>query len=157
MSAFKVRSVESLVLYILALVSFVICLGAVLCIFSRNSTHLEDVIREAKEHDPWLAALDRVAISTFLVGVIFSMVIGIAAAVRSFETPERTMATDDKGRTYAQDSFNKAAGVRPTLNKSFNGAINTRPVPPLAPQAPAPTPPTSQPTVAETPNTSKDK
>jgi hypothetical protein len=67
------------------------------------------------------------------------------------------MTINDKGKTYAQDSFNKAAAVRPTLNKSFNGAMNTKPVAPLTPQAPAPTPPTSQPTVAETPSNAGKK
>lgn len=144
MSAFGAHTIESLILYILALLCFVVCLGAVLCMFSRNSTHVEAVIHESAVSDPWLSAFDRIAVSSFLAGVIFSLIIGIAGAVRSFENQESSMTTDEKGKTtHTQDSFNRASATRPSstdpLSKSFNGAVNTRP------ERPA----TSQPTTSQ--------
>ncbi|HTW39044.1 MAG TPA: hypothetical protein VMD49_10790 [Steroidobacteraceae bacterium] len=125
-----VKSVESLILFVLALTSFALCLAAVLWIFSRNSTHIEDAVNRDVSHDPILAALDAVAVSTFLAGVVFSCVIGLAAAVRSLNTGASSMPVDDRKVVYANDSVNGIHAMKPgidKLSKSFNGTLNLAP------------------------------
>jgi hypothetical protein len=48
LSTVGIRSCQSLILYIPALVAFTVCLGAVLLIFHRNSRHIEKTIHEGE-------------------------------------------------------------------------------------------------------------
>jgi hypothetical protein len=123
-SAFGISSTESLILFILALIAFILCLSAVLWIFQRNTKHIEDVFSHDKGNDPLLTVLDNAAVSTFLAGVVLSSVIGIAAAVHSFETKGTTMS-DEKKVTVFNDSVNGIRSMRPgqtDLGRSVNGA-----------------------------------
>jgi hypothetical protein len=141
-SAFGIESVESLIIFILALFAFTLCVVAVLWIFKRNSKHIEDVVGGQKMNsDPVLAALDNVALSTFLAGVILSSVLGIASAVHSFETKARTDVSVDKKTTgpvapgervtvMIGDSVNGMLHMSPgeiDLRKSFSGIANMAP------------------------------
>lgn len=138
LSTVGLHSAESMILYIVALFAFFCCLITVLWIFKRNRSHLEEAIRGGKTvTDRGLAALDTVAIASFLFGAVLSAIIGVAAAVNSFETQESPMSKDDKGRHHANDSVNGILNMRPTsvatptpvdpLSKSFNGIMNMRP------------------------------
>ena len=83
LSTVGIHSVESLILYIVALISFLICLTVVLCIFKRNAAYLQAVIHGSNDNDPLLGILDIAAISSFLLGALISSIIGIAIAVHS--------------------------------------------------------------------------
>jgi hypothetical protein len=140
LSTVGLHSVESLILYIMALIAFTTCLTAVLWIFKRNRAHLEHAIHgDNTVTDPLLTVLDTVAIVSFLFGAVLAATIGVAAAVHSFETREMLMS-QDKDRHMANDSINGILNVRPIdpLSKSFNGVTNMKP----APQQPASTPAT---------------
>jgi hypothetical protein len=130
-AAFGIHSAESLVLYVLALMAFVVCLGAVLWIFQRNSEHLVEVIHHREKSDLLLEVLDKIAISTFLAGVALSSVLGIAGAVRSFQTQEQSsMTKSDKTvvkTVMVGDSYNRAADLRPDFRRSFSGAAKLLP------------------------------
>ncbi len=89
-----IRSIESLILYIFSLFSFTLCLGALLWIFGRNAKHIKDVIQEKSTHDPLLAILDIVAITSFFFGVIFSTIIGISTAVNSYKEKDFKMTNE---------------------------------------------------------------
>jgi uncharacterized membrane protein len=149
-STVGIHSAESLILYILAFIAFVVCLAAVLWIFKRNSTHIEDVVTRRVRNDPWLTVLDNVAISAFLAGVILSCIIGVAAAVRSLEAKESPVPVE-KIVVIANDSVNGLLNMSPdALRRSFNGVANMAPasIPSATPaaagasaaQASAPTP-----------------
>ena len=131
MSTAGLRSIESLILYIVALAAFLCCLIAILWIFKRNRTHLQNAIRETQSDDPLLAVLDNVAILSFLFGALLSAIIGVAAAAHSFELKESTMTNDSKTRQVANDSVNGILKIRPVtpdpLTKSFNGITNMKP------------------------------
>lgn len=96
LSTTGVRSIESLILYILALFGFILCLGALLWIFRRNAKHLEDVVSGSENGDSLLIILDNIAISSFLIAVLFSSIIGISTAFYSYNEKERLMAEDNK-------------------------------------------------------------
>ena len=79
-----IGSITSLILYIGAIVSFLICLFSVLIIFQKNSTHIQDVLNGAKETNKVLEILDIVAKVSFYIGVLFSSIIGISLAIQNF-------------------------------------------------------------------------
>ena len=137
LSTIGVKSAEAVVIYVAALLSFLICLGAVLWIFKRNAKHLEDIAKTNVASDRLLGALDSIAIGSFFVAVVLSTIIGVSAAIHSLQPHEASMSEDQKKPGGSlNESFNSAANMRPgqgDLSKSFNGAANMRP----APAAPA--------------------
>lgn len=130
LSTVGVNSVEGVVLYVAALLSFLICLGSVLWIFARNASHLQEIIHQDTPADRILGVLDIAAAISFLVAAVLSCIIGIATAVQSFQSREVDMSENQKSRELAQDSFNGATSMRPTqsdFTKSFNGAAALKP------------------------------
>jgi len=135
-------NVVLLVLYVTAILAFLSSLIAVLAIFRRNRTHIEQVFLGNRAPDPLLTVLDQVAVASFGIGAILTAVIGISTAVSSYSTKEKTLASE-----------NKQVPTGEQLNKSFNGlgglqqqsigvASSPAPSPATAP-APAPAPPAS--------------
>lgn len=145
---------EALVLYVFAICCFVIAIVSVLIVFRNNKPHIENILAgKLTGSDPRLAKVDAVAVWAFGLGVVLTAIIGISAAIHSFTTKEKSMATEPNKTTHSapiNESFNGAAKIQPTgdFSKSFNGAANLQPQP--AASAPA-SPPT---TVASTPATS---
>lgn len=151
------RSAEALILYIGAILSFTAALLAVLRVFRLNQTHIEDIVLgRVTGKDPALARLDLFAIVCFGIGVVFTAVVGIGAAVYSFSEKENPVANNVKTTQGVPtfDSVNGAAKLQPSsqLGKSFNGAASIQPTssqpPPqvVTSQAPAPVPaPQAQP------------
>lgn len=147
---------EALVLYIFAIGCFVVALVSVLIVFRDNKIYIENILtgKEAGT-DPFLAKVDGIAIWSFGLGVVLTAVIGISAAINSFTSKEKTMATESNKATQSSsinESFNGAARIQPTgdFTKSFNGAANLQPHPTaIAPAAsstavvPTPTPTTT--------------
>jgi hypothetical protein len=165
-STVGINSTESLILFILALLAFVFCLAAVLWIFKRNSTHIEDAVKRGVAKDEWLTVLDNAAILSFLAGVVFSGIIGISSAVSSLKSKETTMANDRKvtttGTIYVGDSVNGLMDMRPgqsSSGRSLNGIANLAPTSPQNAQQPqaAQTQPASQAAAAAVPAASTKK
>jgi hypothetical protein len=137
---------EALVLYIFAIGCFVVALVSVLIVFRNNKIHIEKILAGKQTgSDPCLAKVDVVAIWAFGLGVVLTAIIGISAAIHSFTTKEKSMATEANKTTQSSsinESFNGAAKIQPTgeFTKSFNGAANLQPQ--LAASAPVPPPAT---------------
>lgn len=144
-------SAEALVLYIGAIVSFVVALVAILIVFRRNRTHIEDILSgKSTSNDPLLTKLDTTALWAFGIGVLFTAIIGLAAAIHSFSTKDKTMANETTKKTETatlRESFNGASNLQPSTDftRSFNGAGNLQPqpaanttAPPASSPAPAP-------------------
>jgi len=117
LSTTGVRSVESLILYVLALLAFIVCLGTLLWIFRRNANHLEEVAQGKASSDPVLMLLDNIAISSFLLGVLLSSIVGISTAFNSYQGKEHQMAEDKTNATQ-----------QTTLRESVNGVSNMAPL-----------------------------
>lgn len=113
-SAIGVKSIELLIIYIIALLCFLICLVALLFTFKRNATHLEDVIQHNSSDDRLLTILDRVTVSSFLLGVLLSSIIGISTAIHSYTDKVSTMTDKPKAltRTIVHDSINGITSMR---------------------------------------------
>lgn len=135
-----VSSAEGLMLHLMAMFSFLVCLGVVLIIFKKNSGHIEGVLKTgAPPLDPLLAKLDNIAVAAFGLGIIFSSVIGVSAAINSYSTnKEKIMANESKQKnlstnsTCFADSVNGFSNLKPNQesNKSFNGLNNLKPAAP---------------------------
>lgn len=122
-------SAEALVLYICAIVSFVISLLAVLAVFKRNRTHIEEIISgKNTTTDPLLTKLDSTALFAFGIGVLFTAIIGISAAINSYSSKEKNMANENTNKpqqVQIKESFNGATNLQPGMAQdSFNGAAN---------------------------------
>lgn len=133
-SKVTLRSLASLILYIAALASFILCLAIVLWIYRQNSKHLENLVHSDEADDRLLSFLDPAAICTFGAGIIFASMLGLTIAVGSFKSQEPEMSVNYKGNTriVVGDSLNKAITTRPagsvdTFQKSLNGAAKMRP------------------------------
>ena len=126
---------EALVLYVGAIISFVVSLVSILFVFRGNQKHIEDILSGKNQGtDPVLSRLDGIAIWFFGIGVVFSAVIGISAAIDSFTSKEKNMANETTKTTEKvplRESFNGASNLQSgtDLGKSFNGAGNLQPQP----------------------------
>jgi hypothetical protein len=161
LTAVGISTAEALLLYIFAICCFVVALVSVLIVFSSNKNHIESILTVGqKGTDPCLAKADGVAIWAFGLGVVLTATIAISAAIHSFTTKEKPMATESNKTTQPSslnESFNGAARIQPTgdFTKSFNGAANLQPQPTTSTPAaysttvvptPTPTPATTTPT-----------
>ena len=136
-------SAETLVLYIGAIVSFVVALVAILVVFRRNRNHIEDILSgKSTSNDPLLTKLDATALWAFGIGVLFTAIIGLAAAVHSYSEKEKIMISETTKKTDTaplRDSNSGASNLQQTTDftKSFNGAGNLQPQPAASTTVPA--------------------
>jgi len=79
-----VKSTEALILYIIALLCFLVCLGSILWIFKRNATYLENLVSGGSSQDNILKILDKIAAAAFMLGALLSSIIGISTAIKSY-------------------------------------------------------------------------
>jgi hypothetical protein len=87
-------------------------------IFKKNGKYVEVLVKgDVAPNDPSLQCLDSVAIFSFVAGVIFAVVVGISAAVASFNNKEKSMANENKpssDKTVCIESFNGASNLKPS-------------------------------------------
>jgi len=70
-----------IVFYVLAFISFLITMIILVTIFDKNSKHIEEAIKGKKDSDPKLDLLDKISLWSFILGALFSIVVGINSAV----------------------------------------------------------------------------
>lgn len=70
-----------LLVYLTAILFFVIAILCAVFIFGRNKIYLEEVIKNNSPSDGHLAALDKVIIYSFMTGIVFSAIIGANAGI----------------------------------------------------------------------------
>ncbi|WP_433898215.1 hypothetical protein [Pseudomonas sp. PSE1(2024)] len=120
-STVGVRSIESLILSLLSMICFLVTLSCVLGILSRNAKYIQDsLLANGPASDPVLAHLDRIAVTSFMAGVILASVIGISTAANAYidkaaKMSEKTTLT---GSQVSQESLDLMANLRQTSNKS---------------------------------------
>ena len=126
-----IKSVEGLMLYIFALVFFMICLSAVLWIFNANATHLEQVHNQAEQtNEKLLNSLDLVAIISFGFAVLLSSLIGISIAIHSLNNQENNMTKETKNNKL-NESVVDIKNMSPIVyiqQNSLNGVSVMKPI-----------------------------
>lgn len=110
-------------MYILAVISFLICILTVLTIFSRNADHLQKLVKEVEDRDTTLSLLDKTASATFIFGIVFTLLVGLFSGIENFKQKEAVMAKDSEKRVNTS---------KVTLKKSVDGASDMRPTKPPA-------------------------
>ncbi len=121
LSAFGVSSVTVYAMYVVAFVSFFIVITCVITIFKENAKHLEKVVSNNENRSSRLNFLDKLSNYMFIVGVIFTLGIGLVAGFESLKRNEVKAMSD-------QDERNREIGVNTgTLKKSWDGISNMKP------------------------------
>lgn len=105
-------------MYALAVFAFIICVMAVLAVFDRNSKHLEDLVKGRGDKDPILSALDSLASSSFVLGIIFTLLVGLFSGIENYRKEESKMAEDTEKMVTTDQHV---------LKKSVDGAAAMRP------------------------------
>lgn len=123
-TAVGVGSIYSASMFLLAVLSFVFCIGIVLYIFEKNAEHLEAVIKSQSSAIQKLNLLDRVANFLFIIGIIFTLLVGVFSVIDGEIKGASSMA--DVQKIVNQNP----AEVKKSVDKVEN----------LAPQKPAPKP-----------------
>jgi hypothetical protein len=149
-------SAEALLLYVGAIVSFLLSIICVLFIFNRNKAYIEEVVTGSKKgSDPFLTKLDLAALGAFGAGVVFSVLIGLSAGINSYTQGKQAMTEKKIAQEQhaLNESFNNLARLQSPadVSKSFNNVARLQPevspavTPPAEqPAAPAPQPPATQ-------------
>ena len=112
-------------MYFLAVFSFLVCILTVLSIFSRNADHLQRLIKEDEDEDkdPFLDLLDKSASTSFVFGIIFTLLVGLFSGIQNFKGQEVGMEKDLKNTVTTstereERSVNGAGGMRPSKPNS---------------------------------------
>ncbi|MCD2451675.1 hypothetical protein GO003_014870 [Methylicorpusculum oleiharenae] len=132
-----IHSPETLVLYVGAIIGFLICLVVVLVIFKKNRTHIEQVLKGHQSSDSNLAFLDNVATGSFGIGALLSTIIGISSAIQTYTIEVTKMTTEsskqfltiDSARTekLSVNGISNMAPKSPVEKKSFDGISALKP------------------------------
>lgn len=133
-----VSSIESLLMYLLALLFFTVSLLVVLLILKLNRNHISDIIQEKANESKNLANFDTIAVGSFALGVLFSVLLGIVFCVNSYEERQNEM-TNKTQRFPVGDSINGMGN----LNVSNRNERSVSGAGALKPQQPPQTPPSA--------------
>lgn len=120
LTAIGVTSVVLYILYIFAIFSFLLSIISIVVVLRRNSTHLEDVINNTQTSDPILRFLDSTASYAFVIGILFTLAIGLSVGANSLKKNEDTKMTSTENHTTMIDTTK-------TQKKSYDGVSNMKP------------------------------
>lgn len=128
LTSFGVSSSLALIIYMLAMLCFVVSAVSAIFIFEQNTKHLERVHREEEEKSKLLSALDTVIVWSFLLGVVLSMAIALSYGIDHLRHEGGKVMTEKKIEKILQSSAG-AERVKPkeVVNKSYNEAASMRP------------------------------
>jgi len=125
-----IDSISSLLLYIFAILSFVISLVSVLFIFKMNTTHIEGVINKIERENRLLLILDSVASFSFFLGMLLSAILGMAVAISTLHDKEAKMAEKNQNKSVqmqnAFDSVHGLANLQPVATKTATATDMTK-------------------------------
>lgn len=120
----SVDSVFTLVIYVSAIFSFLVCIVSILMIFKRNKKHILDVFSGETDDDSILNILDSTASFSFLTAMLLSAILGIFSAITTYIDRGNKMANDSTNKiTQPVATFDSVNGFSKliTTNESFSG------------------------------------
>jgi hypothetical protein len=92
----NISSLEGLLIYFFALLSFIACTSGILLTFSRNKTYLVRLINEGVVKDSYLNFLGRFVLISFASGLIFSVILGVSSSLNQFVERKQRMSENNK-------------------------------------------------------------
>jgi len=113
-----VTQVCTAAMYVLAVISFLVCILSVLIIFGRNANHLQHLVSGTEDRDSILSLLDKLASSSFVFGIIFTLLVGLFSSIDKIKIQEAVMAKDSEKMVNTSTT---------TIERSVDGASAMRP------------------------------
>ena len=136
LSIVGVRYRWQILLYCCAFLFFAVVIVASVVIFDRNSKHIEDVIKNKVSQDYVLKRLDKLSLCSFILAALFSIAIGVVAAVDKLDEKGGAKMSDEKKteNTVPQVTVKKSlegiGNLNPVrIDESLEGIANLRPQP----------------------------
>jgi len=117
-----VKNFTEAMLFGLAILAFVITSITIVYIFGRNATHIENVLADSEEKDVLLEFLDSIASKVFIVGIVFTLLIGINSLNQSLQRESKDMTEQDNVKTMIETNTTSE-------KKSISGADKLKPKP----------------------------
>jgi len=105
----------ALLLYVFAILSFLVCIVSILVIFKENSNHLTEVIKRKEEENALLQFLDKTAFWSFIIAILSGILATSIEIHILYSKMEANMCDTKKERDLE------------SLNESFNGVAKLRP------------------------------
>lgn len=130
LTSFGVSSPLALIIFMLAILCFVVSATSAIFIFDRNPKHLEKVVKNQADSDNLLCVLDALVVYSFIAGVILSMVIALSAGIDHLGEKGNKAVTEKKVEEElhrTRESFTKKDMDPEHFNKSFRDIENMRP------------------------------
>jgi hypothetical protein len=114
------KSLCLVVLYASAIISFTCALITTIQIFDRNAVYLEKIAKGNDKNDERLVALDKRLYTSFIIGVVLTLLIGTVTGLDQLTKTGENKMTDEKSQG--------ASGTREHLLESLEGLDKLRPV-----------------------------
>lgn len=86
LTAFQVKSIWHIIIYLIALIFFVISIVASIFIFKRNKVVLMSMLMDNEQKDSVLAFLDYLNISCCIMGILLTIYIGLSTGIQKLQT-----------------------------------------------------------------------
>jgi hypothetical protein len=113
LTAVGTNTLYTAVIYGLALICFLISIVCILGVFSRNSAYLESIVSGNDNNDVILVILDKTAVISFVLGIIFTLLVGAFSSIEKLTEKENCMS----------DNIEKVVNQNQEIKKkSLNGA-----------------------------------
>lgn len=115
------------IIFLFAALSFIIAIFTVIHIFGKNADYIISLTNDEEDtasKEGKLVCLDKIAIITFSLGIVLSLILGITSSYKNLNQ-ETVMATK-KETTQTTTAYDSVAGAG-MLKKSFTGAANLKP------------------------------
>lgn len=128
-----VGNVWMIVLFIIAICSFIVTIWSSLVIYQLNSKHLENALKGSSEVDTKLEKYDKLSIRAFVIGAIAAMLIGaLSAYLNLISKDDKKMLETENNISQVvskNESFNRVGELNPEkiVQKSINGVENLNP------------------------------
>ncbi|HIF5828865.1 TPA: hypothetical protein ACY4P9_004811 [Vibrio parahaemolyticus] len=129
------NSIYAAIMFCLAVFAFLACICAVLWIFNANADHLVKAVAGSDEPSQLLSILDRTAWISFLLGMVFSVILGVFSAI---DNVNKEPIMSDKKTTeitfngFSMESFNKIANMRKAMQQQSSSQNTSNPQQPTA-------------------------
>jgi len=118
-----------IVLFTLAVLFFLSTLICMIWALELNKIHIEQTLKGYEGADPRLTKVDLLARIFFIIGIIFTLIIGINAGIKSLNKykEEQKMAEEKKQIQRVDESLNNLSSMKP-ITRSLNDLSSIKPI-----------------------------
>jgi len=128
LTAFGVNNITELIIYFAAILCFMLAIVFMIIIFNRNASYLSNLNEGKFDKDSVLTILDHIGFWSFILGIIFSFIIGCSLLLSSLNINTEVKMEKETKQTRVQikKSFNNAPRMKPQTQQSSTSNQNTQ-------------------------------